>query len=578
MHYRFPITLTGALAVLLAILPVVISGQNTFTDSLIETQISQFKYKEAIHSIDSIRISLPKSDYTKNLYYNTKLAFSHFRLYNIDSALMYLRTSLAQLKQCQDSNQIISVFKTASYVYNIAGNLDSALVYTNLMLDYARIHKDDLMKRNSLTSLGTILSQNKRFEDALSYHKEAYDLTHTIGDTSNYAIAAYNVGLSYLHLKQADTCFLYLDEAIPFALAENHLNLLFLIYGAYADGSLLANNMSQREFYLLKVQDIALSIGNSQYIAMGACDLAQSALGKNKFKDAIRYAQSADSILSLNPYLVLHARTDSLLYLAYKGNKDYVKSLSYLERYIQKQSQLSSLEQKNALDQVLVKYETTKKDLLIANQQIEIQQKQKVITSFAGALFFLILSFSGITFYWIKRRKFISEIFKKEKYLDSQNEQTREWLQWHLENEKKTHAQEQDNPGSEKPGIPLSQNLLFHELRDAFESQKLYLNPDIHLDAVVKMLGTNKRYLYEALSNSSDDNFRNFVNRYRVNEAKLIIDQKIKSNEPLYIPDIWTNTGFNSRASFYRAFSLITGLTPSEYAKELAKELNLPKK
>ncbi len=89
---------------------------------------------------------------------------------------------------------------------------------------------------------------------------------------------------------------------------------------------------------------------------------------------------------------------------------------------------------------------------------------------------------------------------------------------------------------------------------------------------VIKILGTNQKYLYQAISENSESNFRSFLNRYRVDEAKRIIEQKIRMKEELNLSDIFSSAGFNSPVSFYRAFKSVTGLTPKEYATEIRIE------
>jgi len=117
-----------------------------------------------------------------------------------------------------------------------------------------------------------------------------------------------------------------------------------------------------------------------------------------------------------------------------------------------------------------------------------------------------------------------------------------------------------------------SQAPLYIELRDVFDKQKLCLDPELNIKTVIKILGTNQKYLYQAISENSENNFRSFLNRYRVDEAKRIIEQKIRMKEELNLSDIFSSAGFNSPVSFYRAFKSVTGLTPKEYATEIRIE------
>ena len=93
---------------------------------------------------------------------------------------------------------------------------------------------------------------------------------------------------------------------------------------------------------------------------------------------------------------------------------------------------------------------------------------------------------------------------------------------------------------------------------------------------MIRILGTNKKYLYQAISENSDSNFRSFLNRYRIDEAKRIIENGIQNTEQINLSEIYTSAGFNTTVSFYRVFKQVTGLTPKEYLNEIRKEARSP--
>lgn len=125
-----------------------------------------------------------------------------------------------------------------------------------------------------------------------------------------------------------------------------------------------------------------------------------------------------------------------------------------------------------------------------------------------------------------------------------------------------------------KDWSPLNaQTSLFIALRELFNREKLYLDPELNLNMVIKILNTNKKYLYQAISENSDENFRSFLNRYRIDEAKKIIGQKLQLAEELILSELYASVGFNSPATFYKAFKTVTGLSPQDYATELKAEI-----
>jgi len=101
------------------------------------------------------------------------------------------------------------------------------------------------------------------------------------------------------------------------------------------------------------------------------------------------------------------------------------------------------------------------------------------------------------------------------------------------------------------------------------KSDKPYLDPDLTLDQLAAKLLLKPRALSQAINDVRQQNFFDFINRFRIDEAKLMLtnpkDQKITVLEVLY------QVGFNSKSSFNTLFKKYTGLTPTEFRKEQEK-------
>jgi AraC-like DNA-binding protein len=77
----------------------------------------------------------------------------------------------------------------------------------------------------------------------------------------------------------------------------------------------------------------------------------------------------------------------------------------------------------------------------------------------------------------------------------------------------------------------------------------------------------NRGQLSQLINDGLGDNFYDFVNKYRVDEVKrLMTDPKAKNFNLLGIA---LEAGFKSKSTFNLIFKRFTGLTPSEYRKNL---------
>lgn len=105
-------------------------------------------------------------------------------------------------------------------------------------------------------------------------------------------------------------------------------------------------------------------------------------------------------------------------------------------------------------------------------------------------------------------------------------------------------------------------------LYQLFDEEKPYLNPDLSIGDVSDMLYINKSYLSKMLNNSLNMNFNEFVNNYRVNEARRLFmeDHTVTLNE------MRAKSGFRHASSFNHAFKICTGHTPGEWCRWVKRE------
>ena len=99
------------------------------------------------------------------------------------------------------------------------------------------------------------------------------------------------------------------------------------------------------------------------------------------------------------------------------------------------------------------------------------------------------------------------------------------------------------------------------------EVSRPYLDPDLSLQSLAEALFVSRHQLSAIINSRQKMNFFEFVNSYRVREVMELMkkdaDRKMKNYEIAY------DAGFNSKATFYRIFKQLAGLTPSEYRATL---------
>jgi AraC-like DNA-binding protein len=108
---------------------------------------------------------------------------------------------------------------------------------------------------------------------------------------------------------------------------------------------------------------------------------------------------------------------------------------------------------------------------------------------------------------------------------------------------------------------------LNNRLLSYMAADKPYLNPDLSLQEMAEQLEVTRHQLSAVINQMQGMNFYEFINKYRVQEVKDLMNDPKNISRRNY--DLAFDAGFNSRASFYRIFRQYTGQTPSEYRLEL---------
>jgi YesN/AraC family two-component response regulator len=106
---------------------------------------------------------------------------------------------------------------------------------------------------------------------------------------------------------------------------------------------------------------------------------------------------------------------------------------------------------------------------------------------------------------------------------------------------------------------------LFERLKNLLEEEKFYLNPVLSLKGMADRLATNTKYLSQVVNHQTSYNFQQFINLYRVDEAKKKILSNTFSNLTLY--GVALQCGFKNKSTFYKVFKEVTGHTPKEFIK-----------
>ena len=103
------------------------------------------------------------------------------------------------------------------------------------------------------------------------------------------------------------------------------------------------------------------------------------------------------------------------------------------------------------------------------------------------------------------------------------------------------------------------------------ETTKPYLEPNLAIEEFAGQLGVNRYYISQVINECLEQNFSDFINAYRVKETQALL--RNPAMQHLNILAIAYEAGFNSKTSFNTVFKKFTGMSPSQYQKEVKEGL-----
>ncbi|KRD09178.1 hypothetical protein ASE21_15160 [Flavobacterium sp. Root901] len=131
-----------------------------------------------------------------------------------------------------------------------------------------------------------------------------------------------------------------------------------------------------------------------------------------------------------------------------------------------------------------------------------------------------------------------------------------------LQNKEKTGA-ETIIKKSELVVTNTSYKSLFERIEEHMVLKQPWRNAEYNLEQMAKDLNLNIFQISTAINYCTKNNFKTYVNDYRLNAFKEEI--KNQKNKDILLKEVYLDLGFNSRVTFNRNFKNKFGETPQEY-------------
>lgn len=252
---------------------------------------------------------------------------------------------------------------------------------------------------------------------------------------------------------------------------------------------------------------------------------------------------------------------------ACRGLKDYKEAVSFMQRCYAVQDSIYRRESESKAQEYAASFAAKEHELQSSKARAESQREKIIVVSaLTVVLLFIVILF--VVFRNLRKTKRKNRIDAKriDELIAQKNELRKKFMQNYFKAMPDEGRHASENRESEDKDY-----LIFMQMEAQIVRNKLFLNPRLSRDEILKTSGISKNSLVPILRKYSGcTNLNDYINRLRLEYAVALI----KDNKLFTIDAIAESSGFNSRSTFYRVFQNVFGMTPLQYLETIKTDNN----
>lgn len=356
--------------------------------------------------IDSFKILLQQSTTDSARWFNSCSLCAAFAPIDLDSALVYGELSLDFARRANNLKQQASSMYTVGAIYYYKGDTPKAVEW--YLKAYETAEKGGYKGEAgvSLNNIGLIYSETKDLEKAVYYLNQALDLARQAEDTAGITRAFTNIGLAYYNSDRFDTALYYFNEQVNYAKAINDMDQLATGYNNLGAVYIEMNNLPKAKENLFNALNIRQESGDSMGLVNILGNIGEIYMKENNADEAIQYCRRSLAIAQTleNYSLIADAANRLSEYYAKVNNFQ----LAYETRLLQAMAKDSiyGQEKLERTDEMEARFRNQQQATRLAEQALTLEkQKSAQIRIIIGGIALLLL-LTGIFQYLRNKQQF----------------------------------------------------------------------------------------------------------------------------------------------------------------------------
>ena len=334
-----------------------------------------------------------------------ELAYYHWGMGNLDSAMTYVDQCLEILPEINDEKEYQQVLYVKAQIYKDYGLFAKSQEINMQVLEYFESQNSPsaAVILNAIGNVHGFMLNHKEAEEA---YRRALEIARTEGDSNGIAVYAGNLGTELSHVDRLDEAQELFEEALEvdillkdtLGMGYQYVNVGMVHFGR--------EEYEEALDYVLKGLEIREKLGQKLILVTSLEIVGRVLVKMERYDEAISYLLRAKAIAEEIETNTFYLEVHEGLGRAYKGKGDYETSLAYWEKAYELRAEAYSKEKSDKIQELTRKYEADKREaeivLLSTENELKDSEAQVRNASILGLL--LLLGVGGLIAWFRGRR------------------------------------------------------------------------------------------------------------------------------------------------------------------------------
>jgi len=347
-----------------------------------------------------------------------------------DSSVYFFNEALNIFEELGNQKKKSATLNNIGNIYQEKGDYDEALEYHMRSLEIKEKLEDTIAIANSYLNIANIHVEMGYNEKALDYYSKCLNIVSAIPDSSMISSCYSNMGSIYSNTGKMVESNAYYQKALSIDRSLKDEYGIALDLDCIGQNYFAAGKLDSALICYDESLGINQKLGNRSSISLSYRNIGEALKGKGEYQKALTYLYKG---LKINEDL--HALKELIhdhrvLADTYEEQGNYPLALRHLKKYKSYQDSVFSQENEVMINDLELKYQTTKKEKEIARQELDIEKLQKaaIIQDYRRkwlvAGLFVVLVLSGLIYYIQKQRLRRQKLESEKKQMETENELT----------------------------------------------------------------------------------------------------------------------------------------------------------